>query len=76
MPVMETTIEVFPPKQRKSAASISSIVPQQTVDALGERLGSEAKDRAAKSLRMMKRDGIDLIQFRLPDGHRIRIKQG
>lgn len=69
-----TEINVFHPNSRKRDVTIESLVPARAIDALAERLGTEASEKATKTLRMMKREGIDLLQFRLGD-RRVRIKQ-
>lgn len=67
-------ITIFRPNSRKREATIQSLIPQQTVDVLTERLGSEAGSTASKAFGMMKRLDVDLLQFRIGD-RRIRIKQ-
>jgi hypothetical protein len=69
-----TEIKVFKPNSREKEAVIRSAIPTQAVDALAERLGAEAKSKVEASLRMMKRQGADLVQFRLGD-RRVRVTQ-
>jgi hypothetical protein len=74
MSAIATAITVFQPNSRKREVTIESLIPQQTVDALEEKLGQEAADKARKALRHMKANDVDLLQIRHGD-RRIRISQ-
>lgn len=67
-------ITIFRPNSRKREATIQSLIPQQTVDVLAERLGADAGEKAKASYRTMDRLDIDLLQFKIGD-RRIRIKK-
>lgn len=71
---MFTEITVFRPQSRQRDFTLKSMIPAQTVDALAERLGKEAGDKAKSAMRSMDRLGSDLLQIRLDD-RRIRIKK-
>lgn len=73
MAVAETIAQIFPPKSRKASATISSIVPTQVIDRLGEKLGKETADDMRKKLNYMNKNGMDLIQTKLEDGSRVRL---
>jgi hypothetical protein len=70
------TAEIYAPKTRKVGVTIEHQKPGPVVDALGERLGVDAATKADRAIKSMRKEGFDLTQFKLPDGHRIRIKQG
>lgn len=70
---MFAEITVFRPNSRKREATIQSFIPTQAADALAERLGAEAGDKALKTFRTMDRLDIDLTQFKVGE-RRVRIK--
>lgn len=72
--LVTTEINIFQPNSRKREATIESLIPKQAVDVLAERLGNTAAEQANRALGIMKKENIDLLQFRVGD-RRVRIKQ-
>jgi hypothetical protein len=72
--LVQNEIVIFKPNSRKKEATIRSLIPRQAVDALGERLGKEAADKAHSAFKLMGRTDIDFMQLKLGD-RRIRVKQ-
>jgi hypothetical protein len=71
----DTVIEVYKPRSRQKEATIASLTPRLTLNALAERLGQEAANKARSTLKHLEEVDGDLAQYRLGD-RRIRVKRG
>lgn len=71
--MLTNEITIFRPNSRKREATISSPIAARVTSALEERLGATVANKARKQLSIMKKEGIEFLQFRHED-RKVRLR--
>ncbi len=72
--MLPNEITIYRPSSTKPEATIEALLPKQAINALEERLGSEAGSKAKKAFNFMSATDGDFVQFKVGD-RRVRVRQ-